>query len=126
MNTTIKDFILNNYEWDKDESPEDAPENKKENYFSICHYILKTAKEERCRKDEALTSSRFFQWVTGLPSIFDILYTFENAADVLIEQDIKIDKTNYVMEGIKAIYEELLNVEEYYQFFKTLYSLFIY
>ena len=118
MNTTIKDFILNNYEWDKDESPEDAPENKKENYFSICHYILKTAKEERCRKDEALTSSRFFQWVTGLPSIFDILYTFENAADVLIEQDIKIDKTNYVMEGIKAIYEELLNVEEYYQFFK--------
>lgn len=120
MNTTIKDFILNNYEWDKDESPEDAPENKKENYFSICHYILKTAKEERCRKDEALTSSRFFQWVTGLPSIFDILYTFENAADVLIEQDIKIDKTNYVMEGIKAIYEELLNVEEYYQFFKTL------
>ena len=119
MNTTIKDFILNNYEWDKDESPEDAPENKKENYFSICHYILKTAKEERCRKDEALTSSRFFQWVTGLPSIFDILYTFENAADVLIEQDIKIDKTNYVMEGIKAIYEELLNVEEYYQFFKT-------
>ena len=28
MNTTIKDFILNNYEWDKDESPEDAPENK--------------------------------------------------------------------------------------------------
>lgn len=119
MNTTIKDFILNNYAYDKDESPEDAPENKKENYFSICHYILKTAKEERCRKDEALTSSRFFQWVSGLPSIFDILYTFENAADVLIEQDVKIDKTNYVMEGIKAIYEELLNAEEYYQFFKT-------
>ncbi|MFQ9255491.1 MAG: hypothetical protein ACLR3W_14690 [Faecalibacillus intestinalis] len=120
MNTTIKDFILNNYEWDKDESPEDAPENKKENYFSICHYILKTAKEERCKKDEALTSSRFFQWVSGLPSIFDILYTFENAADVLIEQDIKIDKTIYVMGEITAIYKELLKAEEYYQFFKTL------
>ena len=120
MNTTIKDFILNNYAYDKDESPEDAPENKKENYFFICHYILKTAKEESCKKDEVLTSSHFFQWVSGLPSIFDILYSFEYAADVLIAQGIEIDKTNYVMEGIKAIYKELLNAEEYYQFFKTL------
>lgn len=118
MNTTIKDFILNNYEWDKDESPEDAPENKKENYFSICHYILKTAQEERCKKDEALTSSHFFQWISGLPSIFDILYTFENAADVLIEQDIKINKSDFVKDQIKAIYEELLKAEEYYQFLK--------
>ena len=52
--------------------------------------------------------------------IFDILYTFENAADVLIEQDIKIDKTIYVMGEITAIYKELLKAEEYYQFFKTL------
>lgn len=118
MNTTIKDFILNNYAYDKDESPEDVPENKKENYFSICHCILKTAKEEGCRKDEALTSSRFFQWVTGLPSTFDILFTFENAADILIEQDVKINKTIYVMEEMEAIYEELLNAEEYYQFLK--------
>lgn len=118
MNTTIKDFILNNYEWDKDESPEDAPENKKENYFSICHYILKTAKEERCKKDEALTSSRFFQWVSGLPSIFDILYTFENAVDTLIDVGIEINKSIYVMDEIRAIYEELLKAEEYYIFFK--------
>lgn len=119
MNTTIKDFILNNYTWDKDESPEDAPENKKENYFSICHYILKTAKEEGCRKDEALTSSHFFKWVSGLPSIFDILYTFETAADVLIEQDVKIDKTIYVMDNITVVYNELLKAEEYYNFLKN-------
>ena len=118
MNTTIKDFILNNYTYDKDESPEDAPENKKENYFSICHYILKTAHEEACKKDKILTSSRFFEWVSGLPSIFDILYTFENAADVLIEQDVKIDKTNFVKNQIMRVYEELLKAEEYYQFLK--------
>lgn len=118
MDTTIKDFILNNYTWDKDESPEDAPENKKENYFSICHYILKTAKEEGCRKDEALTSSHFFKWVSGLPSIFDILYTLETAANVLIEQDVKIDKTNFIINQVMRIYEELLKAEEYYQFLK--------
>lgn len=119
MNTTIKDFILNNYTWDKDESPEDAPENKKENYFSICHYILKTAKEEGCRKDEALTSSHFFKWVSGLPSIFDILYTFENAADTLIDMGIEINKTIYVIDETRAIYEELLKAEEYYNFLKN-------
>ena len=118
MNTTIRDFILNNYAWDKDESPEDAPEDKKENYFFICHYILKTTQEEVCRKDELLTFDKFFQWVSGLPSIFDILYTFENAADVLIEQDVKIDKSDFVKDQIKAIYEELLNAEKYYIFFK--------
>lgn len=118
MNTTIKDFILNNYTYDKDESSKDAPENKKENYFSICHYILKTAKDEACRKDEALTPSHFFQWVSGLPSIFDILYTFENAADVLIEQGTEINKTNFVKNQIMRIYEELLKAEEYYQFLK--------
>lgn len=118
MNTTIKDFILNNYIWDKDESPEDAPENKKENYFSICHYILKTAKEEGCKKDEALTSNHFFKWVSGLPSIFDILYTLETAANVLIEQDVKIDKTNFIINQATRIYEELLKAEEYYQFLK--------
>lgn len=118
MNTTIKDFILNNYTWDKDESPEDAPENKKENYFSICHYILKTAKEEGCRKGVALTFGNFFQWVSGLPSIFDILYTFKNAADTLIDVGIEINKTIYVMDETRAIYEELLKAEEYYNFFK--------
>lgn len=118
MNTTIKDFILNNYVWDKDESPEDAPKDKKENYFSICHYILKTAQEEGCKKDEVLTFNKFFKWVSGLPSIFDILYTFENSADVLIDAGIEINKTTYVMDQIKAIYEELLNAENYYQFFK--------
>lgn len=118
MNTTVKDFILNNYEWDKNESPEDAPENKKENYFSICHYILKTAKEEGCRKGVALTFGSFFQWVSGLPSIFDILYTFENAADTLIDVGIEINKSIYVMDEISAIYEELLKAEEYYIFFK--------
>lgn len=118
MNTTIKDFILNNYAYDKDESPEDAPENKKENYFSICHYILKTAQKEACKKDETLTFSRFSRWISGLPSIFDILYTFENAADVLIEQDIKIDKTNFTINQVMRIYEELLKAEEYYNFFK--------
>lgn len=118
MNTTIKDFILNNYEYDEDESPEDAPENKKENYFSICHYILETAKDEACRKDETLTSSHFFQWVSGLPSVFDILYTFENTADVLIEQGVEINKTNFVKNQIMRIYEEILKAEEYYQFLK--------
>ncbi len=115
---TIRDFILNNYVWDKDESPEDAPENKKENYFSICHYILKSAQEEACRKNEILTFDKFFQWVSGLPSIFDILYTFENAADVLIEQDVEINKTNFVKNQIMRVYEELLKAEEYYQFLK--------
>lgn len=119
MNTTIKDFILNNYTWDKDESPEDQPKDKKENYFSICHYILKTAQEEMCRKDETLTFSRFSRWISGLPSIFDILYTFENAADVLIELDVKIDKSIYVRDKIIAIYDELLKAEEYYNFFKV-------
>ena len=118
MNTTIKDFILNNYAYDKDESPEDAPENKKENYFSICHYILKSAQEEACRKNEILTFDKFFQWVSGLPSIFDILYTFENSADVLIEQDVEINKTNFVKNQIMRVYEELLKAEEYYQFLK--------
>ena len=115
---TIRDFILNNYVWDKDESPEDAPENKKENYFSICHYILKSAQEEACRKNEILTFDKFFQWVSGLPSIFDILYTFENAADVLLEQDVEINKTNFVKNQIMRVYEELLKAEEYYQFLK--------
>ena len=118
MNTIIKDFILNNYAYDKDESPEDAPEDKKENYFSICHYILKSAQEEVCRKDTILTFDKFFQWVSGLPSIFDILYTFENAADVLIEQDVEINKTNFVKNQIMRVYEELLKAEEYYQFLK--------
>ena len=118
MNTTIKDFILNNYTWDKDESPEDQPKDKKENYFSICHYILKTAQEEMCRKDETLTFNRFFQWISGLPSIFDILYTLETAANVLIEQDAKIDKTNFIINQVIRIYEELLKAEEYYQFLK--------
>lgn len=116
--TTIKEFILNNYAYDKDESPEDAPENKKENYFSICHYILKSAQEEACRKNENLTFDKFFQWVSGLPSIFDILYTFENAADVLIEQGTDINKSNFVKNQIKKVFYELLNAEEYYQFFK--------
>ena len=118
MNTTIRDFILNNYTYDKDESPEDAPEDKKESYFSICHYILKTAHEEGCQKDEVLKFDNFFQWVSGLPSIFDILYTFENAADVLIEQDVEINKTNFVKNQIMRVYEELLKAEEYYQFLK--------
>jgi len=120
MNTTIKDFILNNYAWDEDELPENAPRHKKENYFSICHYILKTAHEEACKKDEILTFDKFFKWVLGLPSIFDILYTFENSADVLIEQGIEINKSNFVKDQIKCVYDELLNAEEYYQFFKEL------
>ena len=49
----------------------------------------------------------------------DFLYTFENAADVLIEQDVKIDKSIYVRDKIIAIYDELLKAEEYYNFFKV-------
>lgn len=115
----VQEFILNSYTWDQDETPEDAPENKKENYFSICHYILKTAQKEACKKDEILTFSRFSRWISGLPSIFDILYTFENAADTLIKLGVKINKSIYVRDKIKIIYEELLKAEEYYNFFKV-------
>lgn len=111
----LQKIILDNYD---NTDLEGAPENKIENYFSICHYILKSAQEEACRKDEILTFDKFFQWASGLPSIFDILYTFENSADVLIDVGIEINKTVYVMDQIKCVYDELLNAEEYYQFFK--------
>lgn len=111
----LQKIILNNYD---NTDLEGAPENKLENYFSICHCVLKTAKKEGCKKDEILTFDNFFKWVSGLPSIFDILYTFENSANVLIESGIEIDKTKFVKNQIIHIYEELLKGEEYYQFFK--------
>ena len=112
----IQEFIFNNYIYDNDDL--DMPENKIEKYFSICHYILNTAKEETSYKNHYFDDCNFISWIKGIPSCFDVLEILEDQGRYLAETFENVTIDSYVTDVLESIYEELLKAEEMYNFLK--------
>lgn len=121
FNSLIQEFIFTHYD---DESRENAPEAKIENYFLICQCIYNNFYENKVYKNiEQLTKSRkklFYEWCSGLPGILDTfdIFVYDNKK-YYDESGYELDSSEIERLKTDAIYRELVRALEVNNFLQS-------